>query len=254
MYEKGTYRHSSYHDDIGERCDCVSLSVLTLPDQRVHTKNCDEVLDTCDRSYISWCYLTTDVVLPSLRSRALSGMGTSLCTMPNQQYDGIAANVYLRAGRALTRVMIMMADIRVNQTRVWEQRQQLTGIKHTETNPDTVKKIGPRKGNIAGWYTVYCGYCWEDIRYTAVIANNRLTERGEWKVQNWSRRSQYADLILIKMTRQMYIGLLRTAERTLRKIKTALDLSQSAHARSNIIAVIRIRKYINKRESHLNRQ
>ena len=202
MYEKGTYRRSSYDDDIGERCDCASLSVLTLPDPSLHTEDHDEVLDTCDRSHISWCYLTTDVVLPSLRSRALSGMGTSLCTMPNQQYDGIAANVYLRAGRALTRVMIMMADIRVNQTRVWEQRQQLTGIKHTETNPDTVKKIGPRKGNIAGWYTVYCGYCWEDIRYTAVIANNRLTERGEWKVQNWSRRSQYADLSLIKMTKK----------------------------------------------------
>ena len=39
---------------------------------------------------------------------------------PNQQDYGIAANVYLRAGRALIRVMIMMADIRVNQTRVVE--------------------------------------------------------------------------------------------------------------------------------------
>jgi hypothetical protein len=37
---------------------------------------------------------------------------------PNQQYYGISANVYLRAGRTLIRVMIMMADNRVNQTRV----------------------------------------------------------------------------------------------------------------------------------------
>ena len=37
---------------------------------------------------------------------------------PNQQYYDIAANVYLRAGRALIRVMIMMANSWVNQTRV----------------------------------------------------------------------------------------------------------------------------------------
>ena len=30
--EERTYRRGSYHNDIGERCDCVSSSVLTLPD------------------------------------------------------------------------------------------------------------------------------------------------------------------------------------------------------------------------------
>ena len=53
MYEKGTYRRSSYDDDIGERCNCASLSVLTLPDPSLHTEDHDEVLNTCDRSHIS---------------------------------------------------------------------------------------------------------------------------------------------------------------------------------------------------------
>ena len=79
---EGTYRLGSYDDDIGDRCDCVALSVLTFPDQRVHTEDHDEVLDSWDRSHISWCYLTIDVVLPSLRSRVVTGMGKSLCTVP----------------------------------------------------------------------------------------------------------------------------------------------------------------------------
>ena len=37
---------------------------------------------------------------------------------PDQQYYGIAAIVYLRAGRALIRVIIMMAGGPVNQTRL----------------------------------------------------------------------------------------------------------------------------------------
>ena len=41
-----TYGCNSYHDDIGKRRDCVSMSALTLADQRVHTEDHDEVLDT----------------------------------------------------------------------------------------------------------------------------------------------------------------------------------------------------------------
>ena len=69
---------------------------------------------------------------------------------PDQQYHGIATNVYLRAGRALIRVIIMMADDPVNQTRVVGAAPTLTGIKHTKTDPEAIEYIGPRKGKIAG--------------------------------------------------------------------------------------------------------
>ena len=115
---EGTYRLSSHHDDIGERCDCVSWSVLTFPIkgyiQKIMTKygipetevtSADAIWQSTS-SYRPW----EAVPWAAWENRSV------LC--PNQQYYGIAANVYLRAGRALIRVMIMMADSRVNQTRV----------------------------------------------------------------------------------------------------------------------------------------
>ena len=164
-------------------CFLISADFARSKSTSLHTEDHDEVLDPWDTSYISWWYLTptSSYHLWEAAPRAAWKHRSVLC--PNQQYYGIAANVYLRAGRALIRIMTMMTNSRVNQMELGlsEQCRWLTGIKHTETDPEAVKNIDLRRGKIAGWYTVYCGYCWEDIRCTAVIAN-RLTEHSEWKV------------------------------------------------------------------------
>ena len=59
----------------------------------------------------------------------------------------------------------MARSIKVGQL---EQHQRLTRIKHTETDPEAVKKIPPRKDRIAGCYTADWVYFCTDIRCTAV--------------------------------------------------------------------------------------
>ena len=115
MYER-TYRCNTYHDDIGEGHDCVPCQCWPCP-IKGHIRKIMMKYWTPETE-VTWVDSIWQLTSSYHPSEAVSWAALEHYPVlhPDQQYYGIAANVYLRAGRALIRVIIMMADGPVNQS------------------------------------------------------------------------------------------------------------------------------------------